>query len=272
MTEYKRRTRPRPVLRWHGGKFNLAPWIISHFPSHRAYVEPFGGAASVLMRKPKSKAEVYNDLDGQVANLFRVLRDHGDELHRLVELTPFARAEFDLAYEPTDDPIECARRMLVRAAMGRASSAATNQYKASFRSHTGASRTTNCAQDWGNYAGHIETFSKRLSGVVVENMDSVALMKEHDGEDTLFYVDPPYVAETRDAGADYRHEMDEAQHIALADSLKGLRGMVVLSGYAGELYDRLYVGWRQVQQGSNADGAKARVETLWLSPNISSQR
>src|SRR5690606_6837914 len=96
----------RPIIRYHGGKWRIAPWIISHFPEHRVYVEPFGGGGSVLLRKPRSYAEVYNDLDGEIVNLFRVARDCGDELIRSVELTPFARDEFMLAYEETEDPIE----------------------------------------------------------------------------------------------------------------------------------------------------------------------
>src|SRR6266576_1049473 len=100
----------RPILRYHGGKFVLAPWIISHFPEHRVYVEPYGGAASVLLRKERSYAEVYNDLDSEIVNLFRVARDNGKELIRVLALTPFAREEYQAAWEATDDPLEQARR------------------------------------------------------------------------------------------------------------------------------------------------------------------
>lgn len=114
----------RPVLRWHGGKWNLAPWIISHFPDHKVYVEPFGGAASVLIRKHRSHAEIYNDLDNEVVNLFRVLRsDRADELAELLRLTPFAAEEFFTAYETSCDPVERARRTIVRSYMGFGSNA-----------------------------------------------------------------------------------------------------------------------------------------------------
>jgi len=111
----------RPVLRYHGGKWRLASWIISHFPPHRVYVEPFGGAASVLLRKPRSYAEVYNDMDGEIVNVFRVLRDpaRARELERVLRLTPFAREEFELSYIRDEDPIEQARRTIVRAFIWR---------------------------------------------------------------------------------------------------------------------------------------------------------
>ena len=100
----------RTALRYYGGKWNLAPWIIKHFPPHINYIEPCGGAASVLLRKPRSTIETYNDLDGNVVNFFRVLRDNPDELIRKIQLTPYAREEYNLSRVPCDDPIERARR------------------------------------------------------------------------------------------------------------------------------------------------------------------
>lgn len=101
------------MLRYHGGKWRLAPWIIGFFPPHRVYVEAFGGAASVLMRKPRSYAEVYNDLYGDIVSLFRVLRDpsSAQELERRLRLTPFARDELESAYEPAVDAIDAAQKM-----------------------------------------------------------------------------------------------------------------------------------------------------------------
>lgn len=118
-------TPSRPVLRWHGGKWLLAPWIISHMPAHRVYVEPFGGAASVLMRKPRAKSEVWNDLDGDLFNLFDVLRGpNSAAVIRAVSLTLFSRADFERAYEPADDPVERARRLLIRSHQGFGSNGA----------------------------------------------------------------------------------------------------------------------------------------------------
>lgn len=254
----------RPVLRWHGGKWLLAPWIIEHFPSHQVYVEPFGGAASVLMRKPRSYAEVYNDLDGEIVNAFRVLRDHADDLERAARLTPFARAEFDLSYEPSGDPVEQARRTIFRSAAGFGSPSASG-YRTGFRASCTRARTTP-AMDWRNWPDQVAALTDRLRGVVIECQDALRIIAQHDGPETLHYVDPPYLHETRTATEKvYRHELTEGDHRTLAETLHGLRGAVVLSGYPCALYDdELYASWRRVERSAFADGARARTEVLWI--------
>jgi len=153
----------RPLVRYHGGKWKLAPWIISHLPRHRVYVESFGGGASVLLRKPRSYAEIYNDLDGEIVNLFRMARDHGAELVRVCELTPFARDEFAHAYDSSADPLEQARRTLIRAFMGFSSAAASAAQRTGFRANSNRSGTTP-AQDWKNYPAHLHSVIDRLRG------------------------------------------------------------------------------------------------------------
>jgi DNA adenine methylase len=253
----------RPVLRWHGGKWLLAPWIISHFPAHRVYVEPFGGAASVLMRKRRSYAEVYNDLDDEVVNLFRVLRSpHAGDLVDMLRLTPFASTEFLAAYRESECDVERARRTVIRSFMGFGSNGV--HQRTGFRSNSNRSGTTP-AHDWVNYPDSLSRIVKRLQGVCVLNRDAQDVMSAHDGAETLHYVDPPYVKASRtDDGDDYAHEMDDGQHEALLKFLMGLSGKVVLSGYASDVYDDVLIGWRRETKASLADGARPRVEVLWM--------
>lgn len=255
----------RPLLRYHGGKWRMAPWILRHMPPHKIYVEPFGGGASVLLRKPRSYAEVYNDLDSEVSNLFVVVRERGEELAQACELTPFARVEFEAAYTETDDDLERARRTLIRSFMGFGSAGVTKQVTG-FRSNTTRAFTTPC-HDWMRYPDNLRLVIQRMRGVVIENRDATDVMRAHDGTDTLHYIDPPYVHETRHRRnrAAYRHEMNDDQHRALAETLHTLRGMVMLSGYRCQLYDELYRDWQRVDLATHADGAKDRVESLWLS-------
>jgi DNA adenine methylase len=256
---------PRPVLRWHGGKWLLAPWIISHFPAHQVYVEPFGGAASVLMRKDRAYAEIYNDLDGDVVNLFRVLRsDRSADLVQTLRLTPFARVEFSEAYHETKDGFERARRLVIRSFMGFGSNG--HNRLTGFRANSNRSGTTP-AHDWVNYPDSLAQVIRRLQGVTIESKDAKAVMLQHDAPTTLHYVDPPYVMATRsDEGADYAHEMDDAAHQALLECLRGLAGMVVLSGYPHPLYDAFLSDWRRVEKSALADGAAPRTEVLWINP------
>lgn len=263
--EYPLRGAPtRPVLRWHGGKWMLAPWIISHFPAHRVYVEPFGGAASVLLRKPRSYAEVYNDLDTDAVNLFRVLRapETASRLVELLRLTPFARGDFEEAYQASADPVERARRLVIRSFMGFGSNG--HARATGFRANSNRSGTTP-AHDWANYPDCLLAVIERLQGVVIESKDAKAVMAAHDGPETLHYVDPPYVFATRaDAGSDYNHELTDDDHGELLSFLNTLGGKVVLSGYPHPLYDEALADWRRVERDALADGARKRVEVLWI--------
>ncbi len=262
----------RPVLRWHGGKWKLAPWIIAQFPPHRIYVEPFGGAASILLRKPRAYGEIYNDLDGDAVNLFRVLRsDRAGELIKALRLTPFARGEFELSYEETDDPVERARRLVVRSQMGFGSDGHNIEIRTGFRANSNRSSTTP-AQDWVNYPEALALIVRRLAGVVIECRPAADVMRQHDGLDTLHYVDPPYLPATRSQKSRrgkvryhaYAHEMTDADHEELLDTLKGLRGAVVLSGYPSAMYDDALAGWARLERAALADGARARTEVLWV--------
>lgn len=262
----------RPVLRWHGGKWRLAPWIIAHFPRHRVYVEPYGGAASVLMRKPRSYAEVYNDLDGSVVNLFRVLRsERAHELISAIVGTPYARDEFEQSYEPTEEPVEFARRLVVRSFMGFGSDGHNIAVRTGFRAASSRSGTTP-AHDWVNLPDSLRLIVERLAGVVIENRPAIEVMRQHDGPRVLHYVDPPYLPETRSNKSRrgklryhaYAHEMDDEEHGQLLLALRELVGMVVLSGYASPLYDAALPDWRRVERETYADGARARIEVLWI--------
>jgi DNA adenine methylase len=259
----------RPIVRYHGGKWKLAPWIIEHLPPHKTYVEPFGGGGSVLLRKPRSFAEIYNDLDGEIVNVFRVVRDRGPELLRALELTAFSRVEFLASYEASDDPLEAARRTILRSFQGFGSAAVCGEVSG-FRATSSRSGATP-AHDWRNYPAKLGETIDRLRGVVIEQRDAVDVMHHHDAPTTVHYVDPPYVHSTRstkvrhtDTRKSYKFELNDQEHEALAARLGALRGMVVLSGYPSPLYDRLYGEWHRIDRVAHADGARPRIESLWL--------
>jgi DNA adenine methylase len=270
-------------MRYFGGKWVIAPWLISNFPEHRVYVEPYGGGASVLLRKPRVYSEVYNDIDGEIVNVFRVLQnpEQAARLRELLHLTPFARDEFRLSFDTTaTDAVELARRTIILSLMGFGADALL-RLSTGFRAVSNRSGTTP-AHDWRNYPDCIPAFVERLRGVVIENRPALTMIPQHDGEGTLFYVDPPYVHATRSRKTNrksghvkahgYRAEMTDDDHRELAALLKTLRGAVAISGYHSPLYDELYGEWQCVEKGTHADGARDRVEVLYLSPNAVTQR
>ncbi len=264
----------RPALRYHGAKFRLAPWVMQFFPPHGCYVEPFGGAAGVLLQKPRVYAEVYNDLDGDIVNFFRVMRDPGmrADLIEACRLTPYAREEFDESFLPTDDALERARRTCVRAAMGFGSAGAT---KASIGFRTDTRRKYGTAQhNWASYPDALGAIGERFSEVLIENRTALEVIEAHDSPDTLHFVDPPYlhgVRCMRNKGG-YRHEMTDADHSDLLAKLRAVDGMVVLCGYPSELYLEELKGWQMhttTARISGGRGTSLRTEVVWLNPACS---
>lgn len=261
-----------PALRYHGAKFRLAPWIMSFFPEHTCYVEPFGGAAGVLLQKPRVYAEVYNDLDSAVVNFFAVLRDPAlrQQLIEALVCTPYARAEFDQAWLPTADQVELARRLCIRAQMGFGSAGATKG-RTGFRIDT--KREYGTAQHlWATYPTSIAAAGQRMSGVLIENRPALEVMQQHDSPSTLHFVDPPYMHETRVMTGNrrtYNHELTNLDHVELLDGLLELEGFVVLSGYDSPLYRERLNGWichTTKARISAGRGTAIREEMVWLNP------
>lgn len=254
----------RPLLRWHGGKFILAKWIISHMPEHRVYVEPFGGAGSVLLQKPRAYSEVWNDLNEDLYNLFWVMRNHYGELADCLRMTPFSRREFEISHMPHSNPIEKARRLVIRSFMGFGSDSASNSARPTgFRANSNRSGSTP-AHDWVNYELHMHQLADRIRGIVLECRPALRVMASHDSSQTLFYLDPPYLEETRKRFGAYSHELSDLDHVELLEAAAKCKGAVIISGYESPLYSKALKDWRRVERKAMADGAKERTEVLWI--------
>lgn len=255
-----------PVLRYYGGKARMASWIIEQMPPHYTYVEPFGGAGSVLLAKPPARFEVYNDLDGRIVNFFRVLRENEPALRRAIELTPWSRAENALCAEVSADPLEDARRVYThlwqsfRPALGRSSGW---RYQHSDNGYS-------VVDQWHTAVHDLPRVARRLRMVQIENDLASAIIPRYDTPNTLFYVDPPYVSGTRYDSNAYSHEMSDEAHCELAEILNAASGMVLLSGYDSDLYRKLYADWRMIQKSVATNGAKNKTECLWLNSAASS--
>jgi DNA adenine methylase len=271
----------RPLLRWLGGKYRLAEWIVGQMPAHDIYLEPFGGAASVLFRKPRAYNEVLSDLDDELVNLYRVLRepDCAAELIRRLELTPYAEAEYLLALKPVHgaDQVERAARLVVRSHMAHGSNGARTDRPAGFRSD-GRSGTTNVAGEWASFPSAMWAMVERLRGVTIRRDPAKLLIDEYRDQKVLIYLDPPYMPETRSTKARqregyhaYSYEMTVEDHQALLDQIADHPAQIMLSGYDTALYRERLRGWQVRTKRARAHRNSPRTELLWLNPLAASR-
>ena len=264
--------RERPALRYYGGKFLLAPWIIAHFPENYRdlhYLEPYGGGGSVLLRKSPSVLETYNDLDSAVTSFFRVLRERPEELIRALRLTPYGREEYQLSLlARAGDDLELARLFFVKYWQSIGGTSSRSGWRV-MRDKEG--RHTKIPQGFTLAVENLLPIAERLRRVQIENMDALELMRRGDYPSSLFYVDPPYVLRTRaNIYHSYAHELSNDDHMRLSETLRGLSGYVLLSAYEDPLYEELYRAhdWISVSAETRANSGRIAEEILWINPKL----
>lgn len=246
-------------LRYPGSKYRIAPWICSFMPEHRVYLEPFAGSLAVFFQKPRSKIETLNDLNGDVVNFFRMLRDEPDRLREALALTPYAREEYNHAFELSDDPVEQARRFCVRCWM---SFNGANKYKNGFR----VGQTNNSpspAENWKNLPKVLYAAAERLSGVQIECRPAFELIDAYRSPQTVIYIDPPYLVEGKNK---YHIGMSKEEHVSLLEMVAHHPADILLSAYENPLYDAclLQAGWRKEYIRARKEGGRPCTETLYM--------
>ena len=260
----------RAVFRYPGAKWSIAEWIIQHFPDgyeKLCYLEPFAGSAAVFFNKNPSRVETINDLDSNIVNLFRVLRDRPEELRRAIELTPYSREEYEQAVESFDhpDPLEKARRYFVRCMQGvGAKSNAKGTWRVEPRAYPGGA-----AKKWCDGADLLMEAAKRLRGgaetlVQIEHTDAIELIDRFNCPDVFMYLDPPYLRSTRRSGALYTHEMTEADQRRLLEAITRSKAYIMLSGYDSSLYNEALAGWHKDSIMVTTTSTAAAMEVIWM--------
>lgn len=261
---------------WYGGKFNHLNWLLPLLPETDHYCEPFGGSAAVLLNRPPSPVETYNDIDGEVVNFFKVLREQKDELIYAIGMTPFSREEFKLAIQKSegreDIPnIEKARRFFVRARQvrtGLAQTASNGRWANCLL--TSRAGMAGAVSRWLGSVEALEHIASRLLRVQIENDDACAVIQRYNSNKTLFYCDPPYPHAARGDKNAYGFEMTDMEHIRLAAVLHKVKGKVAISGYHCALMNELYGDWNIFEAPSKmALSIKSeRTEVLWTNYEI----
>lgn len=262
--------RRRIVFGWYGGKFNHLDWLLPLLPYTHCYCEPFSGSAAVLLNRAASPVETYNDIDGEVVNFFRMLRDCSDDLIRVIALTPFSREEFHLAINGSKrgiSDVERARRFYVRARQARTGLAQTATLgRWANCKNTSRAGMSGVVSRWLGGVEVLQDIAERLLRVQIENRPAVEVIRLYDSADTLFYCDPPYLHMTRGDSNAYGFEMDVDQHYQLSQVLKECVGKVAISGYRCDIMDNWYKEWRRfdapVKQCHSIK--QPRQECLWM--------
>jgi DNA adenine methylase len=265
-----RSRRRRIAFGWYGGKFTHLDWLLPLLPRAHHYCEPFAGSAAVLLNRDPSPVETYNDIDGEVVNFFRILRDQADEIERAIALTPFSREEFHQAIvgvpRATTD-LERARRFYVRARQTRTGLAQTSTLgRWANCKDTSRAGMSGVVSRWLGGLEALSEIASRLARVQIENRPAIDIVRLYDGSSTFFYCDPPYLHTTRGDSKAYGFEMAESDHVKLAKVLGSAKGKVALSGYRNNLMDRLYKDWRRFDAPAKQCHSikKLRQECLWM--------
>ncbi|AFA50242.1 DNA adenine methylase [Acetobacterium woodii] len=257
----------KTVLKYPGSKWSMTSWIINNFPAcyeDMTYLEPYFGSGAVFFNKKRSKVETINDIDTNVVNLFKVIREHPDKLASLVEMTPWARDEYKLSYISVDDPIENARRFLVRMwmAIGAKSSDKTG-FRNNIKGFNG-----NLSHWHNRLPQRIMEVTERLQCsnnciVQIENQPAIRIIERYDRDNVLMYIDPPYLLSTRSKRI-YKHEMKDQDHEKLIDVLINHKAFIIISGYDNDMYNDLLRGWSKQYANVLAEGGKSAVEVIWM--------
>jgi len=255
---------------WYGGKFNHLDWLLPLLPDCHHYCEPFAGSAAVLLNRPPSPVETYNDLDGEVVNFFRVLREQKEDLLQAIGLTPFSREEFYLSLSTNGRAVsnlERARRFFVRARQARTGLAQTASLgRWANCKNTSRAGMSGVVSRWLGSVDALPDIALRLLRVQIENRPAIEVIRLYDSAGTLFYCDPPYVHSSRGDSKAYEFEMADTEHLELARVLSRSKGKVAISGYRCDLTDEVYKKWRRVDAPPKQCHSikKLRQEALWL--------
>lgn len=259
----------KSILKYPGAKWNLAHWLIDNIPKHHSYLEPYFGSGAVFFTKGHSNIETINDIDGLVYNLFKTVRDNPEELANLIALTPFSRKEYDNAFEDGQySEIEALRRFLIQCWQGHGFR--TNGYKVGWKNDVQGREQMYAAFNWYRLPEWIMQVADRLKQCQIENQPAVKLIKRYNYENVFIYADPPYLLGTRTA-KQYRHEMTDADHVELLETLLDHKGSIMLSGYDSDMYNEYLKGWSKKTVPATAEYGLKRTECIWCNYELENQ-
>lgn len=260
--DHKAKKKTERCLEYPGSKWSLAEWILSFFPEHHSYLEPFFGSGAILFTKERSNIETVNDLDYQIYNFFDWIRKDPERLAKYIYMTPYSRKEYeDSCKRKEEEDFEKAVTFCIRTNMGYGFR--TNGQKVGWRNDVQGRERAYAAEYWKVLPERIMEAAERLRGVQIENRPAVDVIERFNHKNVLIYADPPYLMSARKQ-KQYKHEMSEEDHKNLLEALKAHKGPVILSGYDSKLYNDVLSGWHKESTKTYAQSATKRTDVLWM--------
>lgn len=250
------------IIKYPGSKWSIAKWIISHFPEHHSYLEPFFGSGAVLFNKKRSNIETVNDLDGNVVNLFEWIKRDPERLAYEVYHTPYARQAYESAFASSSNSLQNAVNFCIRLNMGHGFR--TNGEKVGWKNDVQGRERAYAAREWVGLPDRILQAEERLRGVQIENRPAVELIQRFNYKNVLIYLDPPYMPDVRH-GKQYKCEMyDRKSHVELLKVAIQHKGAVLISGYETNLYNDMLRGWHKEKIVCYSQVGSRKTEVLWM--------
>lgn len=253
------------ILKYPGSKWNISKQIVSLLPEHKSYVEPFFGSGAIFFTKNPSPIETINDLDHDVTNLFRCIREDPERIAWLVQATPYSREIYDDACEKeeSNDNFKKALNFLTRCWQGYGYR--TNEQKVGWKNDVQGREKAYAVRDWNRLPDRVIWAAERLKQAQIENRPAVEIIGHFDFEKVFMYLDPPYIINSRKGGGkQYKKEMTDEEHEKLLKTLLNSKAKIMISGYETEMYNDYLHDWTKRTFESCTERGRRTKETVWM--------
>lgn len=259
------------VLKYPGSKWRIAADLVKLIPAHHSYLEPFFGSGAIFFKKEPSRIETINDLDNEVVNLFKCIKNDPNRLADLVYQTPYSRTMYNEAYEDREYENEYDKSLAFLTRCWQGYGYRTNG-KVGWKSDVQGRERAYAVRDWNRLPGRVIEVAERLKQVQIENRPAIEVIRRFNYQNVFMYLDPPYILNSRSGGRkQYKNEMTDREHEELLKELLSSRAKIMISGYESEMYNDYLHNWEKRTFSSQAQQGKARQEVVWMNYEIDKQ-
>jgi DNA adenine methylase len=266
-------------IEWKGTKYQMSNIINNNTVYTKRYIEPFGGSGIVMLRRKSVAVETYNDLNKNLTNFFRILREHKDYLINELEKYNYSQNDLEeslnrLENKKYNTDLQNAVYFFISCCLTRPNTmpetSKESYFKSSIKSSNG--NITKVCNTFNNRIEKLEKVKERFNKVQITNKDAFKLIKRHGGRDAMFYLDPPYISELWEGK--YKHGLSRNKHKELLDLIKDKDGFYMISSYPNEIYNEKLENWDKLTKehksslGSLDSNTKNKKEVIYCNYNV----